>query len=192
MADLARSYYTLGLPTAFSTEDNLSAAVSDSAGVMEWLEKQDAYTLHSPVRNKFHRNPYTFNNLMDVWECHLIDVPQIARYNYSYRYIPSAIEVFSKYLHMVSLMSRTGKAVGEAFRSLLDDPRYTARRPLTVQTDKSRGFQTSRFVTCCDAKESNIGQVKTWMLNAQLSKGLIELYEINSISTSVKNVRTDI
>jgi hypothetical protein len=82
---------------------------------------------------------------MDVWECDLIDVPNIARYNDSYRYIPSAIHVFSKYLHLVPLRIKTGKAVAEAFRSILQDPRYSARRPLTVQTDKGWEFLNKPF-----------------------------------------------
>jgi hypothetical protein len=115
MADLARLYYTLGLPTAFSTEDKLSAAIRDRAGVREWLETQDAYTLHRPVRKKFPRNPYTVNNLMDVWECDLLVVPELARYNDSYRYILSTIDVFSKYLHLVPLKSKTGKPLPRRF-----------------------------------------------------------------------------
>jgi hypothetical protein len=67
MVDLARLYYTLRLPTAFSTEDKLTAAVRNHAGVRKWLETQDTYILHRSVRKKFPRNPYTVNNLMDVW-----------------------------------------------------------------------------------------------------------------------------
>jgi hypothetical protein len=109
MADLARLYYTLRLPTAFSTEDKLTSAVRDRAGVREWLETQDAYTLHRPVRKKCPRNPYTVNNLMDVWECDLL-VPELARYDDSYRYILSVIDVF-QILHLVPLRTKTGKAV---------------------------------------------------------------------------------
>jgi transposase InsO family protein len=136
----ARFYYTLGLPTAFSTEDRLSAIVRNRARLRKWLETQDAYTLHRPVRKKFPRNPYTVSNLMDVWACHLMDVPFLARYNDSYRYIPTSIDIFSKYLHLVPLKSKTGKAVADAFGSILKDPRYSKRRPLTVQTDKCMEF----------------------------------------------------
>jgi hypothetical protein len=52
MTDLARLYNTLGLRTAFSTEDKLSAAVRDRAGIRDWFQTQDAYTLHRSVRNK--------------------------------------------------------------------------------------------------------------------------------------------
>jgi hypothetical protein len=33
-----------------------------------WLLKQNAYTMHRPVRKRFPRNPYSVNNIMDVWE----------------------------------------------------------------------------------------------------------------------------
>jgi hypothetical protein len=113
MTDLARLYYTLDLPTAYSTEDKLRAAVRGRAkpvgGVRQWLETQGAYTMHRTLRKKFPRNPYTVSNLMEVWECDLIIVTNLARYNDSYRYIRSAIDVFSKYFHLVTLNSKTGR-----------------------------------------------------------------------------------
>jgi hypothetical protein len=82
---------------------------------------------------------------MDEWECDLIDVPNVARYNDNYRYILSAIDVFSKYLHMVPLQKKTWKPVAEAFGSILDDPQNSASRPLTVQADKGRLFLIRPF-----------------------------------------------
>jgi len=46
-----------------------------------WLEKEDAYTFHTPVRKRFARYPYTVTNVIDVWECHLLDVQAYAKYN---------------------------------------------------------------------------------------------------------------
>jgi transposase InsO family protein len=128
---------------------------------------------------------------MDVRECDLIVVPYLARYNDSYRYILSAIDVFSKYLHLVPLKTKTGKAVAEAFRSILEDPRYSARRPLIVQTDKGREFLNRPFRDMLQREGIEHRTCKTPMLNAELSKGLIELSEINSTSTSVTKIRTD-
>jgi hypothetical protein len=45
-----------------------------------WLQKQDTYTLHRPVRKRFPRNPYTVNNIMDVWKCDLVDIQTLAKY----------------------------------------------------------------------------------------------------------------
>jgi hypothetical protein len=97
MEQLNRLYNTLGLPIVFSTEDRLSAVVRDRADVRKWLETQVAYTLHRPEGKKFPRNPYTISNLMDVRECDLIDVLNLATYNDSYRYMLSAIDGFSKH-----------------------------------------------------------------------------------------------
>jgi len=57
-----------------------------SADVIKaWLEIQDAYTLHRPVRKLFARNPYTVSNIMDVCECALLDVQAYVKYNHNYR-----------------------------------------------------------------------------------------------------------
>ena len=55
--------------------------------IKAWLEEQDAYSLHRPVRKRSARNPYTLTNVRDVWECDLFDVPAFAKYNDNFRYI---------------------------------------------------------------------------------------------------------
>ena len=66
--------------------------------LIEWLEAQDVYTLHRPVRKRFPRNPYTLNNIMDIWECDLVDVQGLSKHNDGIKYLLSVIDVFSKYL----------------------------------------------------------------------------------------------
>jgi len=112
-------------------------------------EKQDAYTLHRPVRKHFPRNPYTVNNVMDVWECDLVDVQAISRYNINNnKFLLTAIDVFSKFLHVVPLRSKTGKDVTTAFLSIFKDPTYSGsprRRPIMVRTDKGKEFLNKTF-----------------------------------------------
>ena len=40
--------------------------------VKAWLEYQEAYTMHRPVRKRLLRNPYTVLNLMDICECDIL------------------------------------------------------------------------------------------------------------------------
>jgi len=74
-------YYDPARPSAFSNLQNLrlasTAGKKNKSGdvIRAWLEKQDAYTLHRPVRKRFARNPYTVNNVMNVWQCDLMDCP---------------------------------------------------------------------------------------------------------------------
>jgi len=45
--------------------------------IKAWLETQDAYTLHRPLRKRFPRNPYTVNSMNDVWEMDILDLTSL-------------------------------------------------------------------------------------------------------------------
>jgi transposase InsO family protein len=152
---LASLYYDPSKPSAFSTLANLQAAVRKAKGkkpspgvTQEWLHQQDAYTLHKPVRKRFHRNPYTVNNIMDVWEADLLDVQNLSKYNDSYKFVLTVIDVFSKYLHAVPLKTKAAPSVTTAFQSILKDRRYNEpykRRPLILRTDRGKEFLNTTF-----------------------------------------------
>jgi transposase InsO family protein len=85
---------------------------------------------------------------MDVWECDLVDVHSLRKYNDGYRYELTVIDVFSKFLHMVPLRIKTGKAVASAFLSVLGDKKYSkpiVRRPTWVRTDRGKEFLNRPF-----------------------------------------------
>ena len=65
-----------------------------------WLERQDAYTLHKPVRKHFQRNSYICTNVMEVWESDLLEVQNISKFNNDYKYLLTVIDVFLKFLHV--------------------------------------------------------------------------------------------
>jgi len=85
MATISELYYDEGSPAGFSTlrklraadtaESNTKKGKSQSVGYTKaWLQEQDAYIPHGPVRKRFARRAYTVNNVLDVWECDLLDV----------------------------------------------------------------------------------------------------------------------
>ena len=93
------------------------------------------------VRKRFPRNPYSVINVMDVWECDLVDIQVLGKFNDSYRYLLAVIDVFSKFLHIVPMRSKTGTAVALAFGSIFKDPKYSKplrRGPIWVQTDRGK------------------------------------------------------
>jgi len=112
MATTSSLYYDPGRPSGFSTLPKLRAAVGRKGtlqtvgAIRAWLEKQDAYTLHRPVRKRFVRNPYTVTNVIDVWECDLLDVQAYAKYNDNHRYILSVIDVLSKFLYLIPVKTK--------------------------------------------------------------------------------------
>jgi len=62
----SRLYYDSARPTAFSTLRKLGVALKNKLdNIRDWLEKQDAYTLHRRIRKRFARYPYTVINVME-------------------------------------------------------------------------------------------------------------------------------
>ena len=67
----SKLYYDPSKPSAFSSLKKLQTAAAKEIGkkpgeIKSWLEKQDAYTLHRPLRKRFPRNPYTVNNIIPL------------------------------------------------------------------------------------------------------------------------------
>jgi len=63
-------------------------------------------------------------------------------------FLLKAIDVFSKYLHIVPLKSKTGKVVTLAFLSIFKDPKYSKpfrRRPIMLRTDRGKEFLNKTF-----------------------------------------------
>jgi len=131
MATISDLYYDEGNPAGFSTLPKLRAAeaaerklkgkLQSVCAIKAWLEEQDVYTLHRPVRKLFARDPYTVINVIDVWECDLLDVQVYVKYNDHYKYLQSVIGVFSKFLLLVPVKTKSGPAVTTAFHCIFDD-----------------------------------------------------------------------
>jgi len=148
----SRFYYDPARPTAFSTLRKLGVAVKNKNNIKlddirDWLEKQDVYTFHRPNRKRYARNPYTVNNAMDVSECDLVDVRDNGKFNDNYNYILSVIDVFSKFLHLVSLRSKTGTSVASAFISIFDDS-SRRKRPSGCEQTKAKNSQINNSKRC--------------------------------------------
>ena len=88
-------YYNPEKPSAFPTVNKISAALpkKNKSDFRAWLEHQDVYTMHMPVRKRLLRNPYTVSNIMDLCECDLLDMQSLAKFN-MYSYILSVIDVY--------------------------------------------------------------------------------------------------
>jgi hypothetical protein len=87
---IRKLYSDPAAPSAFSTLKKLHEASKQpttsktkktkekSPGELKaWLETQDSYTLHRPIRKRFSRNPYTVSNIGDVWEADIMDLTSL-------------------------------------------------------------------------------------------------------------------
>jgi hypothetical protein len=74
--------------------------------------KQDAYTLHRPAQKRFPRNPYTVNNVGEMWELDLANMGPLASHTDGQKYILNAIEAFSKTSTLCRSALRRGRRLG--------------------------------------------------------------------------------
>lgn len=137
---LARVYYNTTHPAGFSGSAHLKQAFKDKfsqKNVGDWLESQETYTLHKPVRKRFPRNQYTVYRINELWQCDLNDLRGISKYNNGYNYILTVIDVFSKMLYARALKKKTPDEVINAFQSIF---READTKPMCIQTDKGGEF----------------------------------------------------
>jgi hypothetical protein len=93
---------------------------------------------------------------MDVWECDLIDIQSLSKFNDAYKFLLPVIVTFSKFFHVVPLKSKTGTAVTSAFESVPKDPNYSKplqRRPVWVRTNRGKEFLNKTFQDMLKVRE---------------------------------------
>lgn len=134
-------YYNPAHPSGFSNVRKLSNTLKkyniEKYKIQNWLESQDTYTLHKPVRRNFQRNRYHVTNINDLFQIDLIDLLNIKQYNQDYCYLLSVIDVFSKYAWVKPLKNKTGKEVALALEDIFSKDK---RIPLNISSDRGKEF----------------------------------------------------
>lgn len=142
---LSKIYNDPSNPASFSTSRALWKAANKSFplhSVEEWLQNQDAYTLHKPTRKRFTRNRYVIDNIDDLWQADLNDMASIKQHNNGYVYLLTVIDVFSKFAWSIPLKRKTGSEVSAAFKKIFNK---SGRKPLNLETDKGKEFLNKVF-----------------------------------------------
>jgi hypothetical protein len=83
--------------------------------IRTWLQKQDTYTLHKPVRYRFKRNRVIVGAVDEQWEADLGIMDSLSKYNNNYRYILTVIDVLSKYSWVEPIKRKAGENLVRAF-----------------------------------------------------------------------------
>lgn len=111
--------------------------------VEKWLQSQDAFTLHRPVRRKFQRRTTFVPGPDHLWQIDLVDVSSITSENEGNKFILTVIDAFSRFaLAALPIKNKSAVTVKDAFANLLHSQ---IRRPSYVQSDKGKEFLNSVF-----------------------------------------------
>ena len=106
-----------------------------------WLSKQFTYTMHKPECYHFKTNRLFVKGLDYQQQADLADLGSLQKYNDSFRYLLTCIDVFSKYVWVVQVRNKTGPSLVSAFKIILS----TNWKPSFLQTDARTEFKNSVF-----------------------------------------------
>ena len=105
------------------------------------MERDLAYTLHKPRRQRFPTVPVIVGGLDDQWVADLVEVQPLAKYNRGIRYLLTVLDVLSKYAWVQPLKAKTGVALVRAFDKILKQ----RRQPNRLQTDRGKESYNCTF-----------------------------------------------
>ena len=155
---LSRLYNTPGLPSAFSSVSQLWKYAKlhypsiKKREVQKWLSSRDEYTLHKLPR-KLYQPRVTVEGTDEQWCADLCDMSNIAQYNDGTNFMLTVIDVFSKKADAEPTRNKSGEAVTQAFKRILD--RAEGRKPQNLETDKGKEFWNVTFRGLCESQNIN-------------------------------------
>ena len=165
---LENVYYNLKIPGCYGSVKQLAKNTGLNAEkTRDWLTTQDCYTLHIPIRNKFKRRRTYAKHVNDVMQMDLIDVQSLARDNNSYRFILTAIDVFSRKAYAEPLKGKSARYMVPAITRILDQlfPRVGF-----VQSDRGQ-----EFLNCEVQKLFRERKIKHyWSFNDEIKASVVE------------------
>ena len=109
--------------------------------VNEWLETQDTYTMHKPVRKKHKFQKTYVNDLADQIQLDLVDLSKFSHKNKGYRWILTGIEILSRYAFAFPVRRKDMANMTEAVSNLLEEFKIGfGKYPNVVQFDDGKEF----------------------------------------------------
>ena len=145
---LQKLYYDPTEPTSFTGLDKLWRKIKvqprfknvKKRDVKEWLQQQDTYTLHKPIKRKFKRNKVIVPHIDYMWDLDLADVQNLTRYNKGSKFLLIAIDILSRHLWVRPLKNKSGEEIIKSLNNIFEE----GRLPKVIRTDKGREFTNQK------------------------------------------------
>ncbi|GFW27224.1 putative uncharacterized transposon-derived protein F54H12.3 [Trichonephila clavipes] len=136
MERLKKLYYDPKEPGSFGGVKRLTEASGlKKSRVKSFLSGEDCYSLHFPVRYKFHRRKTIAYGVNELWQSDLVDLQKLSRFNKGYRYILTIIDVMSRYLRVYAIKDKKADTITKIFSKIFKEV-----KPKNIQTDKGSEF----------------------------------------------------
>jgi len=105
--------------------------------IKKWLETQDPYTLHKPVRKHFKRNTVLVDGIDSQWQIDLVDMHSLSEYNDGVNYLLTCFCVFSKFAFVQPLHTKSASSLVKALDTIFQS---SGRIPEVIFSDKGTEF----------------------------------------------------
>ncbi|KAJ8319639.1 hypothetical protein KUTeg_002819 [Tegillarca granosa] len=105
--------------------------------IRQFLSDQDAYSLQKRVQRKFPRNRVIVEGIDAQWDCDLMDLKNLSKWNEKIQYILVAQDVFSRYVFAVPMKQKTGQETVKGFKEIFS----SGRKPKMIRADKGSEFK---------------------------------------------------
>jgi transposase InsO family protein len=119
--------------------------------VVEYLQRQEGYTQHKPVRRRFKRRRIISVDVNDQYQVDLADMQKFSTFNDGVKYLLTAIDCFSRYGLVEPVKSKKPGEIAEALARIFK--RYGI--PLRLQSDNGGEFTgkpVKQFLQECRVK----------------------------------------
>lgn len=133
-----KKYYDISQPSSYTGLNSFFRKIKNKKNkfnrknLKNWLQQQETYNLHYPVRKKFERNSINVGFIDQLWQIDLCDVRNISEFNDGFNYILTAIDVFSKYAWAIPIKSKDSINIIKSFDIIF----ASNRKPNSIQADK--------------------------------------------------------
>lgn len=139
---LKNIYENVRHPAAFSSAYKLYLAAKKKEPritkkqVLDWLQRNKAYTLHRRVTSRFPRRPILVCGPFDQYQADLIDYQPLSYRNGGNKYLLTVIDCFSRYAVIVPVRRKTSQDVLASLKKAFQFMRI----PRKMQTDEGKEF----------------------------------------------------
>ena len=126
VAAMESSYYNVVALASYGGLNKFRPKGYTKKDTKDWLQTQDAYTLHKPTRRRFPRRQVVVYGIDHQWQADYLG--KLAYYNKGFKYLLTCIDVLSKYAWVLPLKDKTGTSLKEAFQVIFK----TGRQPICL------------------------------------------------------------
>lgn len=127
---------------AFTSKKNVAKTAKtrgfSERDVTTFLEKQDAFTKHKPIRHTFPRRKTTGAGMFLTVQADLVDMSKYKSYNDEFKFLLTLIDVYTRMLFVRCLKNKSGTTVASALQNI-----FLEFVPSFLNTDLGKEFYNS-------------------------------------------------